>query len=482
MGTIPVPQLGFAGIMPELILAITAVVILLMEMLAGDREARGAVELTVAGILLAFLATFGASGKLIFSAMLINDGLSAVLDRVFLLAALLVTLMSRPYLVRHGVARGEYFVLLLLATIGMMVMGAAMDLITIFLGLEMLSLCLYVLASFLKRQSESIEAGFKYFILGAFASGFLVYGMAFVYGALGTTNLATIAETVRAGAGTTPSTPTLAFGLALILVGIGFKISLVPFHMWAPDVYCGAPTPVTAFIATGSKAAGFAALLRIFTLTLPQSYEFWGTAIWALALITMVLGNFFALAQVDIKRMLAYSSIAHGGYLAMAFLSKADVGIKALVFYLFAYVLMTAGAFGVVALTGKRERRLISEYAGLSRDNPLLAGLLSLFLLSLAGMPGTVGFFGKFYLFAGAIRAGYLGLAIVGILTTVVSFYYYLQVIVYMYMRDSEEAFETERLVGTGRASLVIAAAGVILFGCFPGLIWSTIEGSLPLW
>jgi len=482
MGTIPIPTLGFSGIMPELILAITAAVILLLEMCAGDREARGAVELTVAGLLLAFLATFGADGELLFSAMLVNDGFSAVLDKVFLLAALLVTLMSRPYLARHGAARGEYFVLLLLATVGMMVMGAAMDFITIFLGLEMLSLCLYVLASFFKRRSGSIEAGFKYLILGAFASGFLVYGMAFVYGALGTTNLATIGETIRAGAGSTPSTPTLAFGLALILVGLGFKISLVPFHMWAPDVYCGAPTPVTAFIATGSKAAGFAALIRIFTLTLPQSYEFWGTAIWWLAMVTMILGNFFALAQVEIKRMLAYSSIAHGGYLAMAFLSKADVGIKALLFYLFAYVLMTAGAFGVVALTGKRERYMISEYAGLSRENPFLATLLSLFLLSLAGMPGTVGFFGKFYLFAGAVRAGYLGLAIVGILTTVVSFYYYLRVIVYMYMRDADEKLEAPRVAGAGRASLVIAAVGVILFGCFPGLIWSTIERSLPLW
>ena len=248
--------------------------------------------------------------------------------------------------------------------------------------------------------------------------------------------------------------------------------------MWAPDVYTGAPTPVTAFIATGSKAAGFAALVRIFFVTLPESYEFWSVAIWWLTMLTMLVGNFFALIQVEIKRMLAYSSIAHGGYLAMAFLSKADVGIKGLLFYLVAYVLMTAGAFGVVALAGRRERFLISEYAGLSRENPFLAALLSLFLLSLAGLPGTAGFFGKFYLFAGAIRAGYLGLAIVGILTTVVSFYYYLRVIVYMYMREAEEPREAEAVTGSGRASLVLAAVGVIVFGCFPNILWST----LPVW
>lgn len=478
MGDIPVPEIVLAGIMPELILAIVAAVILLLDLFAGDNEARGAMSLSVAGLLLAFVATFGADDRLLFSSMLINDRLSGVLDRVFLLSALLVTLMSRPYLARYGVAKGEYFVLVLLATIGMMVMGAATDFITIFLGLEMLSLCLYILAGYFKKDLLSGEAAFKYFILGAFATGFLVYGIAFVYGALGTTNLVAIAEAVRTGTGATASIPTLAFGLALILVGLGFKISLVPFHMWAPDVYTGAPTPVTAFIATGSKAAGFAALVRIFFVTLPESYEFWSVAIWWLTMLTMLVGNFFALIQVEIKRMLAYSSIAHGGYLAMAFLSKADVGIKGLLFYLVAYVLMTAGAFGVVALAGRRERFLISEYAGLSRENPFLAALLSLFLLSLAGLPGTAGFFGKFYLFAGAIRAGYLGLAIVGILTTVVSFYYYLRVIVYMYMREAEEPREAEAVTGSGRASLVLAAVGVIVFGCFPNILWST----LPVW
>jgi len=481
MGDIPIPEIGLAGIIPELLLGVVAAAILLLDLFVGDKDGRGAMALAVGGLLLSFLATFGADGRLVFSRMLINDGFSAILDRVFLLSALLVTLMSHPYLIRRGAARSEYFVLMLLATIGMMVMGAATDFITIFLGLEMLSLCLYVLAGYFKKDLLSGEASFKYFILGAFATGFLVYGMAFVYGALGTTNLAIIAEAIRTGTGTTESVPTLAFGLGLILVGFGFKISLVPFHMWVPDVYAGAPTPVTAFIATGSKAAGFAALVRIFTLTLPESYAFWSTAIWWLAMLTMVAGNCFALVQVEIKRMLAYSSIAHGGYLAMAFLSKAEVGIKGLLFYLIAYVLMTAGAFGVVALAGPRERLFISGYAGLSRENPFLAALLSLFLLSLAGMPGTAGFFGKLYLFAGAIRAGYLGLAMVGILTTVVSFYYYLRVIVYMYMREAEVPRETEPVRGPGRASLVVAAVGVVLFGCFPNILWSTIENSLPL-
>jgi NADH-quinone oxidoreductase subunit N len=482
MGDIPVPELGLAGVMPELILSVTAAVILLLDLFAGDREGRGAMMLSVGGLLLAFVGTFGADGRLVFSHMLINDAFSSVLDRVFLLAALLVTLMSHPYLLRHGVATAEYFVLVLVATIGMMVMGAAADLITVFLGLEMLSLSLYMLAGYFKKDLLSGEAAVKYFILGAFATGFLVYGMAFTYGALGTTNLAAVGQAARTGTAPPTFVPTLAFGLALILVGLGFKIALVPFHMWAPDVYTGAPTPVTAFIATGSKAAGFAALVRIFTSTLPESYAFWSVAIWWLAMLTMLVGNFFALIQVEIKRMLAYSSIAHGGYLAMAFLSKSDVGIKGLLFYLVAYVLMTAGVFGGIALAGRRERFLISEYAGLSRENPFLAALLSLFLLSLAGMPGTAGFFGKLYLFAGAIRAGYLGLAIVGILTTVLSFYYYLRVIVYMYMREAQVPREAEPMVGTGRASLVLAAVGVIVLGCFPNLVWSTIEGSLPVW
>ncbi|MFH1743001.1 MAG: NADH-quinone oxidoreductase subunit N [bacterium] len=477
MGEAVVPILGIQGIMPELILGIVAAVILLLDLIAGDNEGRGALTLSVAGLLLAFLATFGADGQLVFSAMLINDGFSAILDRVFLLAALLVALMSRPYLARYGLAKAEYFILLLLATVGMMVMGAATDFITIFLGLEMLSLCLYVLAGYFKRDSLSGEAAFKYFILGAFATGFLVYGMAFVYGALGTTNLATIAQTIQDADPAAIPVPTLAFGLGLILVGLGFKVSLAPFHMWAPDVYMGAPTPVTALIATGSKAAGFAVLVRIFTMALPGSFEFWGVAIWWLALLTMVIGNFFALMQAEIKRMLAYSSIAHGGYLAMAFLSQSSVGVKGLLFYLFAYTLMTAGAFGVVALAGRKERFLISEYAGLSRENPFVAALMSLFLLSLAGMPGTAGFFGKFYLFAGAIRAGYLGLAIMAILTSVISFFYYLRVIVYMYMRDAEEPREAEEITGTGRFALVLAAVGVIVFGCFPNILWSTIEG-----
>ncbi len=476
MSELAVPILGIQGIMPELILSIVAAVVLLLDMIAGDREGRGALSLSVAGLILAFIATYGVDGKLVFSSLLVNDNFSALVDRVFLMAAFLVTLVSRSYLANYGLAKSEYFVLVLLATVGMMVMGAATDFITIFLGLEMLSLSLYVLAGFFKKDVFSGEAAFKYFILGAFATGFTVFGITFVFGALGTTNFGAIARALNGGSPQLFSVPSLLFGLALILAGLGFKISLVPFHTWVPDVYTGAPTPVTALIATGSKAAGFAALVRIFMITFPGSFEYWGAAFWWLALLTMIVGNLFALVQVEIKRMFAYSSIANGGYLAMAFLSHSDVGIKALLFYLFAYTFMTVGVFGVVALAGRRERLLISEYAGLSRENPFLAAVMSLFLLSLAGMPGTAGFFGKFYLFAGAIRSGYLGLALVGILTTIISFYYYLRVVVYMYMRESETPRDAQPLTGSGRTALVLAAAGVLILGCFPNLIWISIE------
>ena len=318
--------------------------------------------------------------------------------------------------------------------------------------------------------------------MGAYATGFLVFGIAFIYGTFGTTNLILIAEVLRTGGDSVVFNPFLLYlGIALILVGLGFKVSLVPFHAWAPDVYQGAPTPITALIATGSKIAGFAALIRILAMALPFSHDVWATAVWWLAMLTMVVGNLMALAQDDIKRLLAYSSVAHGGYLMMGFLSHGYVGVQAVVFYAVAYTLMTSGAFAVLVLVGRhdRERHTISDLNGLADASPSLAAAMALFLFSLAGMPMTAGFIGKVFLFGGAIAAGYRGLALIGIIASVISFAYYLRVIVAMYMREPEEPWRLEGASASGSLAVLIAVLGVLYFGCFPGGLWESIAAGL---
>jgi len=372
------------------------------------------------------------------------------------------------YFSRERVFVPELYPLVLFATVGMMVMVAATDLVTIFLGLETMSVALYVLAALQRRSMASNEAGFKYLILGAFSSAFLLYGMALLYGTTASTHLPTMAERVADGSVETGALYWAGWGL--LLVGLGFKVAMVPFHMWTPDVYEGSPAPMAGFMAAGVKAASFAALLRVMWVGMPGVGETWIPAVSVLAVATMVVGNVLALAQTSLKRMLAYSAIAHAGYLLVGVVasqpSADDAAARGILFYLFVYALMNLGAFGLITLVSRAdgERTQLSGFAGLARRNPVAAAAMAVFLLSLAGIPPTAGFWGKLYVF----EAGHVGMAVIAVLTSAVALYYYLRVIVIMYMREpgSERYEGDDAQVG---ATMVALAAAVVWVGLFPG-------------
>jgi NADH-quinone oxidoreductase subunit N len=377
-----------------------------------------------------------------FGGMVIIDGFSSFLIILFLSSGLAGIVLAYDYLKRMDIEKGEYYTLLLFSIAGMVLMSMANDLIVVFLALELLSIPLYVLAGFARPQLASEEASLKYFLMGAFAGGFLVFGIALVFGATGTTNLTAIFNSIGASIA---NIPLLVVGAALILVGFGFKIAAVPFHMWTPDVYHGSPTAVTAFMSVGAKAAGFAALLRIFVSAFPSLSTDLTMVLWAISALTMFLGNVVAIAQKNIKRMLAYSSIAHAGYILMALVPYGNQAVNsdtvsAALFYLVAYALTSFGAWAVVIALEKAEGKglELDDYAGLSRKYPLLAACMAVFMLSFVGVPPTLGFMGKFYLFRTVIEGGYLGLALIGVFTSLISAYYYLRVIVTMYMREGE--------------------------------------------
>ena len=383
-----------------------------------------------------------------FNGMVINDGFSTFLNILFLSSGLAGIAVAYDYLKRMDIDRGEYYVLLLFSISGMMLMSLANDLIVVFLALELLSIPLYVLAGFARPKPESEEASLKYFLMGAFSGSFVVFGIALVFGATGTTNLTNIFSSISSSAA---NLPLLTVGAALILVGFGFKVAAVPFHMWTPDVYHGSPSSVTAFMSVGAKAAGFAALLRIFISAFPALSTDLTMILWAISALTMFLGNVVAIAQSNIKRMLAYSSIAHAGYILMALVPYGNTAVNkdtvsAALFYLVAYAFTSFGAWAVVIALEKAEGKglELNDYAGLARKYPLLAASMAVFMLSFIGVPPTVGFMGKFYLFRTVIEGGYLGLALIGVFTSLISAYYYLRVIVIMYMREGEPEARTE--------------------------------------
>jgi len=388
---------------------------------------------------------------------------------VFLTGAFLTIMLSLEYLEREAIGIPEYHVLVLLATLGMMFMAGSLDLVVIFLGLELMSVAAYVLAGINRRNAFAAEASFKYFLLGAFASAFFLYGIALTYGATGSTNLVLIHHRIlELGL---RSNVMLAAGVGLLLIGFGFKVAAVPFHMWTPDVYDGAPTPVTAFMAAAVKAAGFAALVRV----LQQAFDglaFWQGALWWLAAITMVAGNLIALAQRQVKRMLAYSSIAHAGYLLVAVTSGSPLGGSAFLFYAVAYTLMTIGAFAVLAAAGTGGERevLIDDLSGLATRRPWMAAAMTVFLLSLLGFPGTAGFMGKWYILSAAIEADQRLLAVILVAASVISAGFYLPPIMAMYMRPvpSAAAHQNVRLAGAARWAVAVMAAGTLLFGFWP--------------
>jgi NADH-quinone oxidoreductase subunit N len=405
--------------------------------------------------------------------MVALDGFRWATATVFLLGAVGATVLAVGYLGRERILVAEFYPLLLFATTGMLLMGGAADLIMVFLGLELMSLAAYVLAGIRRRSAASAEAALKYFLLGAFASGFLLYGIALVYGATGTTNLYTIAFQL---ADTTVSgRPMLGIGVALLLVGFGFKVSAVPFHMWAPDVYDGAPTPVTAFMAAAVKAAGFAALVRVAMVAFGEASAAWQATVWWLAVLTMVVGNVVALAQRRLKRMLAYSSIAHAGYLLVAVATATPQGGAAFLFYVLAYTGMTIGAFAVLAAVGRDGESdvLVDDLDGLAERRPWVAFAMTVFMLSLLGFPGTAGFIGKWLILTSAVEAGQTSLAIILVLVSVVSAGYYLPVVMAMYMKPATDDSVANRTLLQGGARAVVATAVVLLLllGVWPNRV-----------
>jgi len=397
------------------------------------------------------------------------DPFSALVTAVIALAALLSCALSMTYLDELRINHGEFYALILFATAGMMLLVAAVDMLPVFLGLELMSIPIYVLAGFDRRRLRSNESAMKYFLIGSFASAILLYGVALLYGVSGTTSFAGIRAAFD------PANPLAVAGLAFVVVGFAFKISSVPFHQWTPDVYEGAPSAVTAFMSVTVKLAAFAAFLRVLALSFEPLGDLLGNVLWTLAAATLVVGNVMAVIQENVKRLLAYSSIAHAGYLLIGFVPGTAAGYSAVVFYLIAYLFMNLGAFGVVVALAHRGQdcERMSSFAGLAQRRPGLAALMTLFMVALAGIPGTAGFTGKFLIFAAAVDAGYVWLAILGVLMSVVSVYYYLRIPVLMYMRDPGEETPRGGLDSGEILVLTTCALGVLFLGLCP-------NGSLP--
>ncbi len=475
---IVIPDLNFMALAPQIIVLAMALFILLLDLWIPDKEELGA--LSVVGLIIAAAIAFSqwSQPAISFQGMAVADGYSSFLNLIFTTVAALSILISIDFIKQQGMNRGEYYALMLFATAGMMLMGAATNLTTIFLGLEILSIPLYVLAGFNRADERSGEAALKYFLLGAFASAFLLYGMALTYGATGYTGLTDILSFLKDPA-TAPS-PILWIGLALFVVGFGFKIALVPFHMWTPDVYQGAPTPVTAFMSVGAKAAGFAALIRVLGYAFGQQVWTWGPALAVLAVLTMTIGNVAALSQRNVKRMLAYSSIAHAGYLLVGLTADNQAGLAAVLFYLLAYIFMNVGAFAVLIALGRggEPGEELDDFAGLGTRKPWLAAAMAVFMLSLAGVPPLAGFLGKFYLFSAAVESGWLWLAIFGVLNSVLSAFFYLRVLVFMYMKDTERK-PLGAMVGSVSFVLAVAVVGLVLLGVWPSPVMGMVQQSV---
>jgi NADH-quinone oxidoreductase subunit N len=475
---LPTPKLDLVPVLPELILAGAAILGLLYEALA-PRSTRGVhlglASVGVAAAAVASVTLWNRTGSPTVLAGAIEADRFAVAARLIILAVTEMGLLyGTHYYGRSGdEARGEFSPLMLFCATGMTLIVAAADLIVVFLALEMLSLSLYVLAG-LSRRGQATEASMKYFLLGAFSSAFFLYGVAMAYGATGTTKIAAIAHAL---AGRTTEQPLALVAFGFLAIGFGFKVSAVPFHMWTPDVYQGAPTPVTAFMAAATKVAAFGALIRVLDVSFQPLTWDWTPVIVVLAALSVVLGSILAIAQSDIKRMLAYSSIAHAGFILTGLSSANQDGIRSALFYLVAYAVMTLGSFGVVMLVSARgeEQTSLGAYAGLGRRQPLLAGLMTLFLLSLAGIPPTAGFIAKVGVFGAAIRAGHWPLVLIGVVSSVAAAFFYLRVIVLMYMQEPETVTEEDPAV-LPRVALAVPAVLTLVLGIFPQVVLGVLD------
>ncbi|MCB2203885.1 NADH-quinone oxidoreductase subunit N [bacterium] len=403
-----------------------------------------------------------------FDGMVMTGGYASLVNIIFLVAAGLTIMLSREYIAKIGVAYGEFFHLILLAVGGMMALATGTDLVVTFIGLELMSVCLYVLAGFSRRVLKANEAALKYFLLGAFATGFFLYGIALIYGSTGTTNILEIAQNLQA----LKSDPLFLTGVGLLLVGFAFKVGAVPFHMWVPDVYEGSPTMVSAFMSTGAKAAAFTALLLVFTSTFKFTESSINTVFAVLSVASMLIGNLVALAQSNIKRMLAYSSIAHAGYMLIGLTVGGEISLAGVLFYLISYTLTNIGAFGIASVIENSEQggTAIDNFKGLYYRRPTLAVMMAVFMFSLVGLPPLAGFFGKYYIFVAAIEGGYTWLTIIGVITSMISVYYYLRVVVVMFFQTEEQPQQTV-FSGSSAFALALSAVGILLIGVFPSWI-----------
>jgi NADH-quinone oxidoreductase subunit N len=492
------PDVNLTLIAPEIIVAVAGVIIMLVDAFThrGERKLTGA--LTIISLLAAGVASIWlwmrAPAPSAFNGMIVLDELRLSFTLIFLLVALLTVLIATIWIDVENLPAGEFHSLLLFATSGMMLMASAGDLVIVFLGLEILSIATYVLAGFRRTDTRSNESSLKYFILGSFASAFLLYGIALIYGATatgpdqpGTTNIALIATRINQSL----YPPLLFAGIAMLLVGFGFKIATAPFHVWTPDVYEGAPTPVTAFMAAGPKAAGFASFMRVFLFGFPivtatagtasYAHQTWVGALAVMAALTMTIGNIVAIVQNNVKRMLAYSSIAHAGYALVGFVaagaatdpSQRSAALTSVTFYLLTYAVINMGAFAIVTVVARKGDRLnnVEDYNGIGFRSPVLAFSLSIFLLGLLGMPLTAGFMGKIMVFSAAVNQGYIWLVVLGVLNTAVSAYYYLRLIIVMFFRESNATWEPPRITATVAVALILTIVGVFYLGLFPGRV-----------
>ena len=477
-----IPEIDLYLIAPEIIITLFGFLVLLVDVFLPKKGGKGHLGiLSLIGIVIAFFYTLPQIGsvKSGFTGMFISDGYALFFKITFLIIAFLTILISMGYTRREGIECGEYYALILFATLGMMLMAAGTHLITIFLGLETMSISIYILAGMMRDNRRSAEAALKYFLLGAFATGFLLYGIALLYGATGSLYLKDVASYIASK--NLLKNPMLLMSLAFLTIGFGFKIASVPFHMWTPDVYEGAPTSITAFMATGVKAAGFSALVRVFFSALPGFRPDWTSIMWLIAAVTMTVGNIVAISQTNIKRMLAYSSIAHAGYILVAFVAGNDLGTSGILFYLMAYAFMNLGAFCCVILLGKKgeENTLINDYAGIGFKYPLLAASMTIFLLSMAGIPPLGGFMAKFYVFSAAVKERFYWLVIIGVLNSAVSVYYYLRVTVLMYFRESEREITGLQFSPASVIALILAVIGTLYMGIFPANVISFAQKSI---
>ncbi len=471
---IAIQNVNMWAIMPSVILVCFGMGLLLVNVFLPSGATRPAMWISLIGLAVTAFSVISSWGnpQYGFSDAVALDNFATFFNMTFLIAAAMTILMSDEYLRREGYPIGEYYPLILFTTAGAMWMASGTDMMTIFLGLEVMSVCLYVLAGFFRGQIRSNEAGLKYFLLGSFSTGFLLYGMALIYGVTGSTKLSEIGVYLNAHTSLLSNPMTLA-GIMLLSVGFLFKVAAAPFHMWTPDVYEGAPTPITAFMSAGPKAAAFAAFLRIMEYCFFSLKPEWTAVLWGLAVLTMVVGNVIAISQTNIKRMLAYSSIAHAGYALVGMVAANEIGYSGVLFYMLAYTFMNVGAFAVLVLAGKKgeENLTLQGFSGFGYKRPLLGVAFTICLFSLMGIPPTAGFAGKFYIFAGAVKAGYIWLAVIGVLNSAVSLYYYLRVMVYMYFRDAEEDYAWVTVSTSVVVSIVVALVGILYLGIIPGAV-----------